>query len=244
MILIVVLLGLLTLFFWSKHSKKTFLPKPSKKVPVAEELPFSNDVRKNVIPYNGREIIWEKLEEGGWILREFLTREEQIHLCKDTIERLYLGRKSVDIHSAYTKVSFPTAHHNLTSETDFPYPEEWFKLSGKAWNIVSEHCKDFDGPNIGDQFNSFHAQLFHEQSMMEVNKDHHSNWGVSFNLGASILFYFGGRTITLHGGDVLIADFSKIDHGVRKVLGSIIPACISPDNDIIELSIFGRVGLI
>lgn len=55
------------------------------------------------------------------------------------------------------------------------------------------------------------------------------SWGISVNLGGSATFVFDEHEILLHSGDVFIADFSKVSHGVESVSESGLPDWFSED---------------
>ena len=77
-------------------------------------------------------------------------------------------------------------------------------------------------------FNSIYCNVYTKNSSMKVHKDQYVDWGVSISLGASCEFLLGKDTIMLNSGDVLICDFSKVDHAVLSINEASVPSWMEP----------------
>lgn len=73
-----------------------------------------------------------------------------------------------------------------------------------------------DAPLIN--INSAYAQLFGEDSSMSGHNDRYVNWGVSINMGASVVFTFGNETLVINSGDVFVGNFEEEFHGIVRLL--------------------------
>ena len=77
-------------------------------------------------------------------------------------------------------------------------------------------------------FNSIYCNVYTKQSSMKTHKDQYVDWGVSISLGASCEFQLGKETIMLNSGDILVCDFSKVDHAVISINEASVPSWMVP----------------
>jgi len=183
-----------------------------------------------------------EMEKGqasaGWIIRNAMTREEQIKYYQEIVELSKNSKEQNEIMNVDPKKAYPITFYNLayTGTSNCENPKELLDTALLWWMTIRSRYPD-DLPNFNP--NSFYAQLYGSESVMRVHRDERVNWGVSISLGASCDFLFGTKIIQLHSGDVLIADFSKVDHGVPRIISNSNPGWYSEDNP--NIKTFGRV---
>ncbi|OXA54040.1 putative lanosterol 14-alpha demethylase [Folsomia candida] len=175
--------------------------------------------------------------QDGWLLRDFISREEQISLYQNIFELSKNSKEHDEIWKIPSDKVYPFAYHNLvyTGESNCPPPTAWYEWAANLWQLLESDKKlvSFSGPEIKG-FNSLYAQLYGVGGSMKLHKDEHVSWGISVNLGASTTFVFGGEKILLHSGDVFIADFSQVEHGVEAVHETSMPDWFSKESGIVE----------
>lgn len=153
----------------------------------------------------------------GWLIRDFLTRDEQIECYNYTINLSENSVEHAEAVNASDKHSYAITYYNLvyTGTRNCSNPYKLFDLGNKAIRLLKEKVGFVGKSNFTP--NSIHAQLFNEKAKLAIHKDEYCDWGVSVSLGASCEFSFDNEIITLNSGDVFVADFSKVDHGVNKI---------------------------
>ena len=199
------------------------------------------------LSFGKREYHVQHLEQGGWLIRDCLDREEQIDFYRYTIDLSKNSSEYKEIIHAPKNKAYPITYYKLvyTGESNCPRPDRWFDWATKIWNMLIENSQSIDFPEFKEEyvFDSLYGQLFGNESKMNLHRDEHVTWGVSVSLGASCDFVFGNETIMLNSGDVLIADFSKIDHGVPHIHTNTVPGWFSDDTKQVDngLESFGRI---
>ena len=166
------------------------------------------------VEYEGREYTVTKPTPDSWLIKNFLTKDEQMDLFAYTY---YISTGSEE-HKSMNKSNRaqPFAYYNLVytdSSNCNELPIKWIDVSRRAWEITAP---DIPMP----AFDSVYAQLYDLESVMPVHKDSFVNWGVSISIGCSCEFQFGEERIILNTGDAFIADFSKTDHGVNQIINN------------------------
>ena len=176
-----------------------------------------DDEGKFKICHNDKE--WHaQMYEGGLLIKDFLERDEQIDYFKEAIN-LSSNTQEHDNIPNDPLHAYPITYHNLvyTGTSNCPEPTKFYDLAKDIWLIVNkyQHMTSFTKTEFKP--NSLHCQLFGENCKMALHKDKYCDWGISLSLGASCDFTFGLNSITLNSGDLFIADFSKVDHGVTNI---------------------------
>ena len=166
---------------------------------------------------------------SGWLVRNYLSTNEQLDLYNYTVElsnnsaeQAVLERATKD--QTQIKAFYPLTFHNLvyTSESNCQTPDRWYKFVDELWDTMLDN-EERTGFPITDpkvvtfKSNSAYAQLYSKDGSMKTHKDEYVDWGVSVSIGASCEFEFGQHTIILNTGDIFIADFSKVDHSIRRI---------------------------
>lgn len=194
---------------------------------------------KQVTLVHGHKV--EYLPQGGWLLRDCLSREEQTDFYQDIFNLSQNSLEHKEILNIPLDKVYPFAYHNLiyTGKSNMASPGKWYSWAEGIWEVLAENreATNFKGPSC-QRFNSLYAQLYGAAGSMALHKDEFVSWGVSVNLGASATFNFGGDKILLHSGDVVVADFSGVEHGVEAVHQSCMPDWFCEESGIQS---FGRV---
>jgi alkylated DNA repair dioxygenase AlkB len=178
---------------------------------------------------------------GGWLLRNFISRERQEELYRYTLNLGKGSDEQAEIRSIPLNKVYPFAYENLVytgKSNTVASALLWYEWGRELWALLQRN-KDllhFSGPD-GLVFNSLYAQLFGSGGGMSRHKDQYVNWGISVSLGASAVFGFGSSSILLHSGDVLVADFSEVEHGVERILENSVPDWFNPE----EVETFERL---
>ena len=178
--------------------------------------PSKNDHFKNLEINN---IKVEYYPEGGWLLRNYLSKADQKHFYQYTTNLSKGSSEQSAIESSPAHMAQPLTYHNLvyTGSSNCDRPAEWYEWANKCWNFLRSNKDTLHFPDREFNSNSLYAQLFSESATMKDHKDEFVDFGISVNLGASCDFTFGGKTIKLYSGDVFVADFSKVLHGVSAI---------------------------
>ena len=171
-------------------------------------------------------------ENGGWLIRNYLSKDEQLDLYNYTVE-LSNGsteQETLEATRQQTQVKpfYPLTFHNLvyTGESNCKTPDRWLHFADELWDTMLENEELVNFP-IADakvasfKANSIYAQLYSRDGSMKTHKDEYVDWGVSVSIGASCEFEFGQHTIILNTGDIFIADFSKVDHAIKSILDDV-----------------------
>jgi cytochrome P450 len=175
--------------------------------------PPNNDAVPKIV-YNGK-ILDVITYPGGWLLKSYFSISEQKQFYEDIV-KLSVGSDERNLVNNFSEErACPLTYYNLvyTHTSNCEEPRDIFSKCKGIWNILTEH---YELPKSYEP-NSLYAQLFHENTTMSRHKDNFCDWGMSITLGATTILSFGNDTIELDSGDILIADFSKVEHGVVKV---------------------------
>ena len=199
--------------------------------PLSEPLEKKKKENFMLLKHNDQEYKIECLDNKGWLIRNYIDITEQKDYYNYTVN---LSKKSNEQNTneimKESKNPVPLTYYNLvyTGKSNCDVPQLWFDWSEKIWNLV----KTSTSKSLSEcpKFNSLYAQLYGGDSFMKVHKDEFVDWGISISLGASCEFVFDDKTIILHSGDVLIADFSQVNHGVNKILTNAIPQWFNNEN--------------
>lgn len=152
----------------------------------------------------------------GLLIKNWLSQSEQINLYNYIIGLSDNSVEHTEIQNASTKFGYPITYYNLvyTNTSNCERPTTIFDLSKKIFEYVRTHTQlvlpEFEP-------NSIHAQLFGENNTLVMHKDQYCDWGMSISLGASCDFVFGSNIIKLESGDIFVADFSQVQHGITKM---------------------------
>jgi hypothetical protein len=178
---------------------------------------------------------------SGWLIRDYFTNDEQEDIYNYLI---MLSENSVEHENILTADStkpYPFAYYNLvyTGTSNCDVPIKLFEICDNIWDLLRT-TKNLCFNEDKIEFNSMYAQLFGSESILHMHKDEYVDWGVSINLGASCEFIFNNEKIILNSGDVFVADFSKYEHGVLKILDNTLPSWFDSEiNNSIKT--FGRI---
>ncbi|AYV82663.1 MAG: putative lanosterol 14-alpha demethylase [Hyperionvirus sp.] len=187
-----------------------------------------------------------ELFHGGWLLRDFIPLDEQIGLYKYLVALSKDSKEQTELKDVDLSKPYPITYYNLVytngSNCSEP-PRKILDLGEQVWQVLSDNEEKlkFTGELKKPYgFDSVYAQLYDEKSTMNIHKDEHVDWGISVNLGASCEFVFGEEKIILNSGDILVSDFSKVSHGVTKIIMENIPKWFTPESEDPSIITFGR----
>ena len=189
----------------------------------------------NFIPAHTRYRIQEFSGEYGhigWCLRDVLSYDEQLDMYTQLVKLSTGSTEQKELSQSNPNRAYPLLYYNLvyTTENNCVRPDNIFAWASKVWDLLKNR-----GTPI-KTFDSVYAQLFSLESTMAPHKDEYVDWGLSLNLGSACEFQFGEHIITLHSGDVFVADFSQTTHAVIRVLPDTLPGWYTDDN----VNTFGR----
>lgn len=187
------------------------------------------------VTINGRQIQMEEMTSDGdkfWILREAIPIQEQKNLYQMTLYRAagtipYDMLNDMKNNKVDKDVAIPLAYDNLiytgssTCSLDF-----WMTFADQLYDGFNA---ELGGGLEPKKFDSVYVQLYNQKSSMKSHKDQYVNWGISVSIGASCTFKMGEHVVNLHSGDIMIADFSKIEHSVIDILDTNIPGWFNPE---------------
>jgi cytochrome P450 len=178
----------------------------------------------------------ECFDGKGWLIRNFLTTEEQKSLYVYTVELSEGSNEHTEINNTDGITAFPITYENLVytgTSNCIMQPKRWYNLATKIWKLIEDNKKLIKFPvNDVKEFNSLYAQLFSAHSKMDLHKDQYVTWGVSVSIGASCDFQIDNDIICINSGDVFIADFSKVNHSVVCIHENTIPGWFSDEFDV------------
>jgi alkylated DNA repair dioxygenase AlkB len=180
----------------------------------------------------------------GWLIRECLNKREQQEWYRYTVDLSRDSREQKEISQAKLHKAFPLTYDHLiyTGGTSncFKRPDRWYDWASRLWQDLCQagHVIDFEPPS-GITFSSLYAQLYGLEATMDVHKDQYIDWGISVSLGSSAVFEFGDHEIILNGGDVFVADFSQVDHSIKRIMDNAPGWWSEPESDLHPLT-FGR----
>ncbi|RWS01198.1 hypothetical protein B4U79_16637 [Dinothrombium tinctorium] len=162
----------------------------------------------------------EYINPGGWLIRNCLSLREQKDFYRYTVNLSKDSSEQKEYRSLAKNKLHPLTYYRLvytSGSSNCEYPQTWIQWSADLWNYLLSNPKYKFTGSADYTFNSIYAQLYTKETEMKTHKDQFVTWGVSVSLGASCDFQFGDQVVTLNSGDVLVADFSKIDHSVFNV---------------------------
>lgn len=154
----------------------------------------------------------------GYLIRNYLSKTEQVEYYNYMIDISKHAVEHVNILSEPTKRAYPICMWNnvYTGENNCDEPHKLIALGNK---IISQFP---DKINI-KFINSVYGQLFGSDGRMAPHYDQYVDWGISINLGASVLFTFCKDTsenpnnVVLNSGDIFLGNFAKNLHSVEKI---------------------------
>uniref|UniRef100_A0A6C0C9Q3 Cytochrome P450 n=1 Tax=viral metagenome TaxID=1070528 RepID=A0A6C0C9Q3_9ZZZZ len=157
----------------------------------------------------------EKILDNGWILRNYLSREEQIKMYSGVT---MASKNSASYEKVIQNVLYPITYYNSVDHTsNCECPTELLAWGQNIWNNINGTLMEkIDLP----QFNSVTAELYNIDT---VDENHHNEiltYGMMTTLGSSHKFSFDSQDIELNSGDILITDFRKVLHGIKCVLNN------------------------
>lgn len=169
-------------------------------------------------------IIVQQIGEAT-LLRNYFSEKEQQEIYDKIFEVSAGAKEHIDILSEPTSRAFPILMWNnaYTGESNCTEPTNLLGIGNKILKqvpLMNKHSPKIRIQNV----NSAYAQLFGADSHMSEHYDQYVDWGISLNLGASIVFTFGKdllgnkRHVVLNSGDVFVGNFARHLHGVLKIL--------------------------
>ena len=183
------------------------------------------DMTINIVPniFQKNGFIVEKIG-NGFLVRNYLSEEKQIEYYQHIIQVSKNSEEHKQIIDQPTNRAFPICMWNnvYTGTSNCARPEKMLELGNK---IIMEF-PDFTELKC---INSVYAQLFGADATMSAHCDEHVDWGISINLGASVLFTFGTNKdrfngvpnyVVLNSGDIFLGDFSSNLHSIDAVLNN------------------------
>ena len=176
------------------------------KVTIEKTISIENDV------------IVEKVG-NGILLRNYLSEQRQIELYNSMLAVSYGAKEHIDIMNEPTKRAFPICMWNnaYTGQSNCRRPTYMIDLGNE---IIDRFPYKIGITNI----DSAYAQLFGADGVMSGHYDQYVDWGISINLGSSVVFTFGKdqidntRYIVLNSGDIFIGNFATNFHSIECVL--------------------------
>ena len=204
-----------------------------------------NQSIENQLSTPTKEVNTELLDEGGILLRNYFNEAEQINFFTYVMN---LSTQDSNVTSTSENVicdnknefsDFPLANPLPIAYYNNPYTNgssciEPMELIEAASDIIKNNT-DYDIP----KYNSVYCQLYGPDSILKDHFDEFKGVGVSFSFGASCDFLYGDKIIQLNSGDVLIADFSKVEHGIRSIKKETTPKWL----DELNIDTFSRIRL-
>jgi cytochrome P450 len=191
---------------------------------------------------------------SGWLIKNFLDEKRQQQFYIDSVEasdgsdeqkdlcRTAMQNNSTTHSLAYYNLVY-TNKSNCTEENAKPF----FDFASRLWDTLHKNKRPLKFPVVAKpKFNSFYSQLYPESGKMDLHKDEYVDWGVSVSIGASCVFMFDNHEITLSSGDVFVADFSKVTHGIESIDSETLPkwfnnGYIEHNGEQKQVKTFGRV---
>lgn len=194
-------------------------------------------------------IITDRDDTNGWILREYLTKEEQIQIYSDMITRSEKSGSHENINKVSPNTMFPITYWNLAyvnEPNNCEYPKELIDMAQNIWNNVNGKLNNLPFIDL-PHFNSAVAQLYGVDSVLQDHYDKGVTYGLSISLGSSCKFNFDKQTIILNSGDILITDFSKVYHGIPLIIdnppGWFTDGIYTLDDKQVPINTFGRTRM-
>lgn len=170
----------------------------------------------------GRRLV-KFLDHGGWLMPKYYNKTQQEKLYNHTVDLSRGSNEQAEMRSdilGLSKKSHPLSYYKLvySGTSNCEKPTIWFSEASKIWDYLSLNRKYTGFPmNTNYNFDSFYSQMFPYGGSMGVHKDEYVSWGVSVSFGCTVDFLFGDQVYKLTSGDVFVADFSMVDHGILRV---------------------------
>ena len=191
---------------------------------------------------------------SGWLIKNFLdeSRQQQFYMASVEASEGSDEQKNLETSANTSSTTHSLAYYNLVYTNKSNCGEDqvkpFFDFADKLWDTLHKNKRPLKFPIVPKpKFNSFYSQLYPESSKMDLHKDEHVDWGISVSIGSSCVFNFDTHEITLNSGDVFVADFSKVIHGVESIDTETLPKWFSDgyqienDNEKKYVKTFGRV---
>jgi cytochrome P450 len=185
------------------------------------------------IDFNGKYykvLRYDTADGSGWLIKNFLDEEHQQSFYTTLVEISDGSKEHEDLrNSANTSdITHPLAYHNLvytgTSNCNEQQVKPFLNFATKLWESLRKNKRPLKFPNdVKPNCNSIYSQLYPKESTMALHKDQYVDWGISISIGASCIFMFENHEITLSSGDVFVADFSKVSHGIDSIDPETVP---------------------
>lgn len=165
-----------------------------------------------------------------WLLRQAMPPEMQRVQFIDTVKMCAATDAAQLLLSGKVppQKAFPIGYNSLvyTGQSNVVEMLDWKAYGQAVWTSLSQQVPGFPADEK-KTFNSVYVQMYHKDGTMKKHRDQHVDWGVSVSLGASCQFQFGDKTILLHSGDVVVCDFSRVEHAVETILTSNLPGFVN-----------------
>lgn len=179
------------------------------------------------IDFNGkyyRVLRYDTPDGSGWLIKNFLDEERQQTFYTTLVEISDKSEEQKDLHNSAdtSNITHPLAYYNLvytgTSNCNEQQVKPFFSFAEKLWESLRKNKRPLKFPHdVKPNCNSIYSQLYPKESTMDLHKDQYVDWGISISIGASCIFMFGDHEVTLSSGDVFVADFSKVTHGIDSI---------------------------
>ncbi len=175
------------------------------------------------------------LGQNVWIIREGCSPGDQNGLYRQSILNAY----PADPKNLFKKPLYDLVTGAIPE--DIAWPIGWQNLAYTGTSTMdctswlkwaNQLVKKLDVDALSQTFsdpNSVYIQLYGADSSMKPHKDQHVDWGISVSLGASCRMQLGDQELLLHSGDVLICDFSALEHSVKEIMTENIPSWFNPE---------------
>jgi len=214
----------------------------SEPIEPIESFESINRMSNNTATIGGHTII--KLK-NGWLIKEYFSVPEQINIYKYLVDLSAQSIEQNEMTQTDPKYAHPLTYYNLvyTNGSNCVEPVEMFDIGRKIWDTLTKNRSelDFDGSDVFEP-NSLYAAMFTELSTMSAHKDEGCDWGISISLGAATKFKYGDHQLMIESGDVLVGDFSNVEHAVIKVTKDI-PEWFGGDYDDINTFDKSRISI-
>jgi cytochrome P450 len=217
--------------------KIKFLPENEliKNINLEPNIDFNNEYYK-VLRY-------DTPDGNGWLIKNFLNEEKQKQFYKDLVNASIDSNEQKELTkliNTQDNNTYPLTYYNLVYTNTSNCSEEkidfMLNFANKLWDSLHKNKRPLKFPgDIKPKFNSVYSQLYPEESKMNLHKDQYVDWGISISIGASCVFIFGNNEVSLSSGDVFIADFSKVEHGIDSIDPETTPEWFKNENT------FGRI---
>ena len=151
---------------------------------------------------------------NGWLIKGYLSNSEQLDYYVNISNMVECNEKVKQ-----DKV-MPVVQYNMvyTQSSNCARPDQFINLGKDIVDYLNKKSQTFPKHlNKNYNFDSVYMQVYGQDASMKTHYDEYVTWGISLSIGKSCEMIFGNETIYLESGDVLVADFSKVLHGIKKV---------------------------